>query len=333
MDYHGKQHHKILLNSSRVSVHVSSLVDTRLLSLGGSLSGCQIKDGEDGICMLLTEEGRPSGEALIEMETIEDYDKGLMYDKKHMGSRYIEVFASQPQDLARAMHNNAFSGNGAHHNGSDSGDGEGYVRLRGLPYGCRRQQIEEFFEGLCLMSQCFYLLLRLIKGLNIPQDGVVLPTDHLGRSSGEAYVKFISREQADKAMGKHKEKIGHRWEIVFRIDLLGITLLFDFTRQTSNLPFAICRYIEIFKSSPHEFRSISFNASRMFQKSQEPPDPWFPPYRPVEGPRMRYNPRVAPYDRFVDAPRGPYSMPRNVPLFRRSPQFDDYYFRGTYINA
>lgn len=65
----------------------------------------------------------------------------------------------------------------------------------------------------------------------------------------------------------------------------------------------------------------------MFGKPPGPPDPWFPPYRPVEGPRMRYNPRVAPYDRLVDAPRGPYSMPRNAPPFRR-PEWEDYYFRG-----
>lgn len=190
--------------------------------MGGLSSGCQIKDGEDGICMLLTEEGRPSGEALIEMETIKDYDKGLEYDKKHMGSRYIEVFAAQPQDLVRAIHRSSFSGNDTNRNGSGAGDEEGYVRLRGLPYGSRRQQIEEFFEGSCLMNRSSYSLLMLIEGLKIPQDGIVLPTDHLGRSSGEAYVKFVSRDQAEKALGKHKEKIGHRWDIVFGIDHTGL---------------------------------------------------------------------------------------------------------------
>lgn len=67
----------------------------------------------------------------------------------------------------------------------------------------------------------------------------------------------------------------------------------------------------------------------MFQKPQGPPEQWFPPYRPVDGPRMRYNPRVAPYDRFLDGPRGPYAMPRNAPPFRRPPEWEDYYLRGT----
>lgn len=117
--------------------------------------------------MLLTEEGRPSGEAIIEMESAEDFEKGLECHKKHIGSRYIEVFAAQPQDLVRASRKDTFSGNGVHQNGSsgdgNSGDGTsgdeaaGYVRLRGLPYGCRRQQIEEFFEGWFLNEQksCF----------------------------------------------------------------------------------------------------------------------------------------------------------------------------------
>lgn len=185
-------------------------------------SGCQVKDGEDGICMLLTEEGRPSGEALIEMETVEDFEKGLECDKNHMGSRYIEVFSAQPQDLDRAARKgNTFTANGSNggFGGSDGGANESvYVRLRGLPYGCRRQQIEEFFEGLFLKRHhvclsCHSHLTSLIEGLDIPQDGIILPTDHLGRSSGEAYVKFVSKEQADKALKKHKERIGHRWGI------------------------------------------------------------------------------------------------------------------------
>lgn len=49
------------------------------------------------------------------------------------------------------------------------------------------------------------------KGLDLAMDGIVLPTDHSGRSTGEAYIQFASRDYADKAMSKHKDKIGHRW--------------------------------------------------------------------------------------------------------------------------
>lgn len=43
-------------------------------------------------------------------------------------------------------------------------------------------------------------------------NGITLLTDCSGRSSGEAYVQFVSKEVAEKALQKHREKIGHRWD-------------------------------------------------------------------------------------------------------------------------
>ncbi len=38
----------------------------------------------------MSREGRPSGEAFVELETEEDLEKALQKDKQHMGHRYIE---------------------------------------------------------------------------------------------------------------------------------------------------------------------------------------------------------------------------------------------------
>lgn len=40
----------------------------------------------------------------------------------------------------------------------------------------------------------------------------MLPEDRQGRSTGEAYVQFASQDIAEKALNKHMERIGHRWE-------------------------------------------------------------------------------------------------------------------------
>lgn len=40
--------------------------------------------------MTMSREGRPSGEAYIEMDTEEDLELALKKDREHMGHRYIE---------------------------------------------------------------------------------------------------------------------------------------------------------------------------------------------------------------------------------------------------
>ena len=48
------------------------------------------KGGQEGIHMTMTREGRPSGEAYIEMESDEDCEKAVKKDRQHMGKRYVE---------------------------------------------------------------------------------------------------------------------------------------------------------------------------------------------------------------------------------------------------
>lgn len=50
-----------------------------------------------------------------------------------------------------------------------------------------------------------------VEGLEIVPNGITLPVDFQGRSTGEAFVQFASQDIAEKALKKHKERIGHRW--------------------------------------------------------------------------------------------------------------------------
>uniref|UniRef100_UPI00398F1C79 heterogeneous nuclear ribonucleoprotein H2-like isoform X2 n=1 Tax=Pristiophorus japonicus TaxID=55135 RepID=UPI00398F1C79 len=154
-------------------------------------SDCKIVNGTTGIHFTYLREGRPSGEAFVQLETEEDVKRALAKDRESMGHRYIEVFETKSTEMDWVLkHTNP--------NQTES-TSDGTVRLRGLPFGCSKEEILQFFTGL-----------------EIVPNGITLPVDYQGRSTGEAFVQFASKEIAEKALGKHKERIGHRYIEIFR---------------------------------------------------------------------------------------------------------------------
>lgn len=55
-----------------------------------SFSDCDIVGKVNGVCFTYSKEGRPSGEAFVELKTAEDFKNALAKDRKYMGHRYIE---------------------------------------------------------------------------------------------------------------------------------------------------------------------------------------------------------------------------------------------------
>lgn len=80
---------------------------------------------------------------------------------------------------------------------------------------CELTRKTRFIEALYFLSELYLLCTRahwvVWVGLEIVPNGITLLTDYSGRSSGEAYVQFVNKEVAEKALQKHREKIGHRW--------------------------------------------------------------------------------------------------------------------------
>ena len=67
-------------------------------------------------------------------------------------------------------------------------------------------------QGLLLTeSESNAWVCRVGAGLEIVPNGISLALDPSGRTTGDAYVQFSSREVAETAMQRHKQKIGHRW--------------------------------------------------------------------------------------------------------------------------
>jgi len=100
------------------------------------LSDCNIKRAADGIKFTFSADGRPSGEAFVEMCSGGDVERAIEHHEGSMGHRYIEVFRAQRSQMDWDTRKN-----------EPESEGEGVVRLRGLPYGCTEDQIRTFFTG------------------------------------------------------------------------------------------------------------------------------------------------------------------------------------------
>ncbi|XP_072929445.1 heterogeneous nuclear ribonucleoprotein H2-like isoform X2 [Epargyreus clarus] len=161
------------------------------------LDGVRVLNGKEGVHLTEVRPGRPSGECFVEVEGPSDVEEALKKDKENMGKRYIEVFSTDRQDMEWALNAMRQSENGF---GSlpNVTDDMGIVKLRGLPFGCSKEEIVQFFNGLI-----------------VAPDGVHLLSDHTGRASGEAFVHFVDKQSAQEALSRDREKIGHRYIEVF----------------------------------------------------------------------------------------------------------------------
>ncbi|CAG5034007.1 unnamed protein product [Parnassius apollo] len=161
------------------------------------LAGVNVLNGKEGVHLTEVRPGRPSGECFVEVCDQADVEEALKKDKENMGKRYIEVFATDRQDMEWALNamNQSENGFGGIPNLNDD---MGIVKLRGLPFGCSKEEIIQFFDGL-----------------TVAPEGVHLLYDHTGRASGEAFVHFVDKGSAQEALNRDREKIGHRYIEVF----------------------------------------------------------------------------------------------------------------------
>merc|ERR1719330_576509 len=61
---------------------------------------------------------------------------------------------------------------------------------------------------------------KFFDGMEITNNGILMTSDYQGRSSGEAYVQFSSKQDGEKALEKNKQSIGHRYIEVFRSSMV-----------------------------------------------------------------------------------------------------------------
>ncbi|KAH9637057.1 hypothetical protein HF086_013873 [Spodoptera exigua] len=182
------------------------------------LRGVNVCNGKEGVHLTEVRPGRPSGECFVEVESQQDVEEALKKDKDNMGKRYIEIFSTDRQDMEWAINAMRQSENGGFDGIPNVSDDMGIVKLRGLPFGCNKEEIIQFFDASYLYPKAYNLIFICTSdgaGLTVATDGVHLLSDVTGRASGEAFVHFVDKESAQEALNRDREKIGHRYIEVF----------------------------------------------------------------------------------------------------------------------
>lgn len=73
-----------------------------------------------------------------------------------MGKRYIEIQETKRTEMEWVI-NRMSSNHGGGQEGNMDGANDGFVRLRGLPYGASKKDIADFFAGKCFFFFFFIL--------------------------------------------------------------------------------------------------------------------------------------------------------------------------------
>ncbi len=122
------------------------------------LKDCNIVNGEKGVTFTFLEDGRPSGEAFVDLGSEDDVAKALEHNNEHMGRRYVEIFRASRGEKEWDLRVSCESKAGPGGSRDGGGGGENVVRLRGLPFRVTDDQVHDFFSGLetflCLGTSC-----------------------------------------------------------------------------------------------------------------------------------------------------------------------------------
>ncbi|EFO21147.1 RNA binding protein [Loa loa] len=151
------------------------------------LEGLEVRS----VTFTLTSMGRASGECYVELVDKAAAEEAKRFDKQEMNNRYIEVFNVTESEVVWMTRHNVIR------KGDQDTPYNFVVRLRGIPFSATNDDVKEFFTGLEVAD-------------------VVIDKELGGRPSGEAFVRFASKQHAEMALERNRNNMGSRYVEVFR---------------------------------------------------------------------------------------------------------------------
>lgn len=194
----------------------------------------------DGIFHCTHPDGRPAGEAFVEFINEETATRAMRMNHEPFGNRYVGLFPSTKGDMMTAIQKrmlSLFSGEGDFSYYNSAGQGQGNVEALGLQglAGMNLAAIQaaglgitglhnmgDLSQSVCIkMKGLPYTALpreivKFFEGYRFAPNGIHMVTGLSGRPTGEAFVEFVSADEAHRAMERNKNNIGPRYVELLR---------------------------------------------------------------------------------------------------------------------
>ncbi|CAN7993988.1 unnamed protein product, partial [Ixodes hexagonus] len=156
-----------------------------------SEAGFNVSGGTEGV-LLRDKGGRLTGDAFVELESQEDYDKALQHPwRQHtISGRYIDAFPSSTVEVRHYVMSQKPE--------PATLSSTRFLYVRGLPWDASEDNVRAFF------SHC-------------DVSNVVLPLLESGSNLGFAYVEFANADDAYRALSMRNRTLGSREIEVFSV--------------------------------------------------------------------------------------------------------------------
>ncbi|VDM19456.1 unnamed protein product [Wuchereria bancrofti] len=233
------------------------------------LEGLEVRS----VTFTLTSMGRASGECYVELVDKAAAEEAKRFDKQEMNNRYIEVFNVTESEVVWMTRHNVIR------KGDQETPYNFVVRLRGIPFSATNDDVKEFFSGLEVAD-------------------VVIDKELGGRPSGEAFVRFASKQHAEMALERNRNNMGSRYVEVFRSS--GDEL--EKSREGHIAPPTSLRSLAVERSFPTprtEPIPLRFAAAKLGGVRPYRREEYGGPLRNVSMGRPRAGPYDAPYSRYA----------------------------------
>lgn len=194
----------------------------------------------DGIFHCTHANGRPAGEAFVEFVNEETASRAMRLHHKPLGSRYVELFFSTKGEMMTAIQQRMyglfagledFSYYGSTGQGPESAEALGLQGLAGMNLAAIQaaglgitglHSMGDLSESVCIkMKNLPYSaqprdIMKYFEGYKIAPNGIYMVFGLTDRPTGEAFVEFVSVDEARRAMERNRRSMGSRYVELLR---------------------------------------------------------------------------------------------------------------------